>query len=134
MTMFCANFYMISNSFHQHSRPVSNLFLQPFTHLNGTGKSYLACYHPRHRTKRYCAMLQYTLHIKHTSYVYKNIISFESKKEKQQEIYLNKRLNFGINRFLITVALPIVERIVLFFNSINITFFKFEDKNIFNNS
>lgn len=62
--------------------PFQIYFYNRLHRLNGIGKSYLAYYHPRHRTKRYCAMLQYTLHIKHTSYVYKNIISFESKKEK----------------------------------------------------
>lgn len=62
--------------------PFQIYFYNRVHRLNGIGKSYLAYYHPRHRTKRYCAMLQYTLHIKHTSYVYKNIISFESKKEK----------------------------------------------------
>lgn len=67
MTMFCANFYMISNSFLQHSRPVSNLFLQPFTPFEWYRKELFSVLSS---TTSYKTLLRYaTIHITYQTYL-----------------------------------------------------------------
>lgn len=67
MTMFWANFYMISNSFPQHSRPVSNLFLQPFTPFEWYRKELFSVLSS---TTSYKTLLRYaTIHITYQTYL-----------------------------------------------------------------